>query len=211
MKFNEFIEYVKKSNGVDTDGSYAHQCMDLYNFYCKNVLEIEGKTGCDYANLIVNNNNVMDKVEKINNYPEFVPQKGDIAVWLGGEHGHVAICLGIGDTNTFKTIDQNFSKYRELTEEIHNYTYMSPLVFLRPKNQKNIIDEFTVRVDKDLAMVSSQPTSHSNIAGTGKLYKGDEFIAVEVVKGEDPFNDGRNFWYKSKKGNYVWAWGLTKF
>ena len=50
----------------------------------------------------------MQNFERINNYPEFVPQKGDIAVWTGGTYGHVAICLGVGDVNTFKTIDQNW-------------------------------------------------------------------------------------------------------
>ena len=152
----------------------------------------------------------MNNMQRINNYPAFVPQKGDIAVWTGGEAGHVAICLGEGDTSKFKTIDQNFSKYRDLSEEWHDYIYLAPIVFLRPKNQKNIIDNFTVRVDKTKAMVRSQANSQSGLAGSKELHKGDTFIAVDVVVGEDPFNDGRNLWYKSAKGNYVWSGGLTK-
>lgn len=209
MKFNEFIENIKKQGGIDKDGAYGKQCMDLYNYYCQQVLELIGNTGADVAKHILNNKYVLDNVITINNTPSFIPQKGDIAVFTGNASGHVAICLGQADLDTFKTLDQNWVS-QKLTEEIHNYTYLAPLVFLRPKNQKNLIDEFTVRVDKDKAMVRSQPNSKSAIAGTGTLYKGNEFIATEIVTGEDPFKDGRNQWYKSKKGNYVWAWGLTK-
>lgn len=209
MKFNSFINDVKNKGGVDTDGYYGKQCMDLYNYYCKHVLELTGKTGADCAKNILKNTYVMGQVERINNYPAFVPQKGDIAVWTGGTYGHVAICLEQADINTFKTIDQNW-KLQKLTEEVHNYTYLAPLVFLRPKNQKNLIDEFWVRVDKGVANVRKEATSKSTLSGSQKLNKGDKFLAVDVVRGEDPFNDGRNQWYKSKKGNYVWAWGLTR-
>ena len=139
MKFNEFINDVKAKGGVDTDGYYGKQCMDLYNYYCNNVLELKN-VGASYAKGILNNPNIMNNVERIDNYLEFIPQKGDIAVFCGGQYGHVAICLGEGDINNFKTIDQNW-KEQQLTEEWHSYTYMTPLVFLRPKNQKNIIEE----------------------------------------------------------------------
>ncbi len=209
MKFNEFLNDVKRQGGVDTDGYYGKQCMDLYNYYCKHVLELRKDTGADVAKNILRNTYVMGQVERINNYPAFVPQKGDIAVWTGGKFGHVAICLGQADVNTFKTLDQNWVS-QKLTEENHNYTYLAPLVFLRPRNQNNLIEEFIVRVDKEKAMVRNQANSQSALAGSKELKKGNTFMATEIVIGEDPFKDGRNKWYKSKKGNYVWAWGLTK-
>lgn len=137
MTFDEFVRDVKAKGGVDTDGYYGKQCMDLYNYYCRNVLELTGDTGADCAKHILNNSYVMNNVERIDNYPEFIPQKGDIAVWTGGDYGHVAICFGDANLNVFHTLDQNW-KPQTLTEEWHNYLYMSPLVFLRPKNQKNI-------------------------------------------------------------------------
>ena len=138
MKFSEFINYVKSVGGVDTDGYYGKQCMDLWNFYATNVLELkEGLTGANIAKNILKNNYVMKNVTKINNTPTFVPQKGDVAVWCGGEYGHIAICLGEGNVNFFKTIDQNW-KSQQLTEESHNYIYLAPLIFLRPLNQSNI-------------------------------------------------------------------------
>lgn len=140
MKFSEFINDVKSKGGVDTDRYYGKQCMDLYNYYCNNFLNLQN-VGASCAKEILNNSNLMNNVKRIDNYLEFVPQKGDIAVWTGNQYGHVAICLGEGDINSFKTIDQNWKGTRQLTEEWHNYTYMAPLVFLRPKNQTNIQDK----------------------------------------------------------------------
>lgn len=138
MKFNEYINYRLANGAVDKDGAYGYQCMDLYNDYCEKVLGLTN-TGADCAKHILNNANIMNNVTRIDNTPEFVPQKGDIAVWTGGKYGHVAICLGEGDTNYFKSLDQNW-KAQKLTEEKHNYIDYAPLVFLRPKNQESMQD-----------------------------------------------------------------------
>lgn len=139
MKFNEFLNDVKSKGGVDTDGYYGKQCMDLYNYYCNNVLGLQN-VGASCAKEILNNPNIMNNVERIDNYLEFVPQKGDIAVGDVGGYGHVCICLGEGNTTYFKSLDQNW-KPQQLTEEKHNYLDMGKLVFLRPKNQTNIQEE----------------------------------------------------------------------
>ncbi len=139
MKFNEFIEKVKAMGGVDTDGYYGKQCMDLYNYYCNNVLGLQN-VGAISAKEILNNPNIMNNVERIDNYKEFVPEKGDIAVGDIGKYGHVCICLGIGDVKSFRSLDQNW-KEQQLTEENHNYLDMGKLVFLRPKDRSNIVDE----------------------------------------------------------------------
>lgn len=160
MKFNEFVNKMIAQGGVDKDGAYGKQCMDLYNQYVVDVGELEnGKTGASCAKEILNNSYVMSNVDRIDNYLEFTPQKGDIAVWTGGEYGHVAICLGVNDgIKTFKTLDQNWVS-QKLTEEWHNYTYMSPIVFLRLKNQSNIIENtsFNVRVTADVLNVRTGP------------------------------------------------------
>lgn len=136
MKFNEFVDKIKRTGGVDVDGYYGKQCMDLYNYYCMHVLGVNN-TGAPCAKEIINTTNNTKHFEVIKNYPEFVPQKGDVAVWTGGTYGHVAVCLGESDVNYFTSIDQNW-KPQTLTVEKHNYTYMAPIYFLRPKNQANI-------------------------------------------------------------------------
>ena len=140
MRFNEWIQYVKTQGGVDTDGYFGKQCMDLYNSFMREVVGLDGNTGADRAKNILNNNYVMENVERIDNYPEFVPEKGDIAVFTGGEWGHVAICLGVGNVNYFKSLDQNWNLGGELMTVNHNYFTFAPLVFLRPKNRTNILD-----------------------------------------------------------------------
>lgn len=137
MTFDNWIKDVKKKGGVDRDGAYGKQCVDLYNDYCDRVLGLTGQTGAACAKKILNNKYVMNNVKRINNTPSFVPQKGDICIWTSGTYGHVAICYGEGNVTKFKTIDQNWQPLT-LTDTWHNYTYLAPLVFLRPKNQENI-------------------------------------------------------------------------
>lgn len=139
MKFNEWVNDVKSRGGVDRDGAYGKQCMDLYNDYCERVLGLVG-VGANYAKNVLNNPNLMNNVQRIDNYLEFVPQKGDIAVGDIGGYGHVCICLGEGDINYFKSLDQNWVP-QTLTEQNHNYLDMGNLVFLRPYNQSNIVEE----------------------------------------------------------------------
>lgn len=67
---------------------------------------------------------------------------------------------------------------------------------------------FTVRVDKAQAAVRSQPNTSAPNAGTGVLYKGNTFISVGTVQGQNV--SGNSTWYKSAKGNYVWSSGLTR-
>ena len=137
MKFDNWVKSVKKTNGVDVDGAYGKQCMDLYLDYCNRVLGLPHKMGASCAKLILKNSYAMKQFTRINNYAAFVPKKGDVCVWTSGTYGHVAICLGNGNTSRFKVIEQNWQP-QKLTEGWHNYTYMAPLVFLRPKNQANI-------------------------------------------------------------------------
>ncbi len=137
-RFNDFINDVKAKGGVDVDGAYGKQCMDLYNYYSEFMFGAHN-VGADFAKNVIYNDNVYNFYERIDNYLEFIPQKGDVAVWTGAEYGHVAICLGEGDINGFKTLDQNW-KPQQLTEEWHDYIYMAPLVFLRPKDQSGFAE-----------------------------------------------------------------------
>lgn len=147
MKFNEFVEKVKAAGGVDTDGYYGKQCMDLYNYYCNNVLNLQ-EVGADRAKNILNNRNIMNSVETIENYPDFIVKKGDIVVFRNlGEDGHVAICTGEADLNGFRCIEQNWSNTRQLEEIWHDYLYGNP-VFLRPKDQSNIVEKVLKNIDK---------------------------------------------------------------
>jgi hypothetical protein len=80
---------------------------------------------------------------RIKNTPEFVPLKGDIAVWnssKGGGHGHVAICTGEGDTKTFYSYDMNWNG-KAMKKVKHDYSGFYGV--LRPKDRSMIeIEEY---------------------------------------------------------------------
>ena len=47
MKFNEFVNKMIVQGGIDKDGRYGKQCVDLYNYYMVNVVGLEdGKNRC---------------------------------------------------------------------------------------------------------------------------------------------------------------------
>lgn len=185
-KFNDFIADVKTKGGVDVDGAYGKQCMDLYNYYSEFMFGAH-QVGASCAKEVINNQNVYNFYDRIDNYLEFVPQKGDVAVWLGGEYGHIAICLGEGDINKFKTLDQNW-KPQQLTEEIHDYIYMAPLVFLRPKDQSGIVESVIeqpveVPVIEDTIKVGDKVKVLNAIQYNGETFKTwfDVYEVIEVV------------------------------
>ena len=165
MKFNEWLNYVKSQNGVDTDGYYGKQCMDLYNHYCTNVIETQGNMGADYAKNLLSNSNVSKYFKVVKNYGDYIPPKGAVALWQGFSYGHVAIVLE-ANLMSFKSIDQNWTGRRELSEVTHNYTSGTPLYFLEPYNRKNIDDEcpFLVKITADALNIRTGPGTNYSIA-----------------------------------------------
>ena len=194
MTFENWIKSVKKTKGVDVDGAYGKQCMDLYLDYCDRVLGLPHKMGAACAKLVLKNSYAMKQFKRINNYPSFVPQKGDVCIWNSGTYGHVAICLGQGNTSRFKTIDQNW-KPQTLTEEWHNYIYMAPLVFLRPKNQVNISPVYKTTTAK-LNLREKPDKDAKSIILIPKNKKVE--ILVENAGTEDGYN-----WSKVKYSKYT--------
>lgn len=124
-----FEEFVNTYNGkaIDYDGGCGIQCVDLAKLYLDKVLGIKiGAIGNAeaywnrYPELSVLNTNF----KRIVNTPEFIPQKGDIAVWglKHGKYGHIAICDGKGGLTYFYSYDQNWT-----TKPMHRvkHTYKS--------------------------------------------------------------------------------------
>lgn len=211
-------DFLKKYNGkkIDYDGYYSAQCVDLFRQFNKEVLGIAQPKGVNGAKDFWNNYdkdaNLHNNFDRIANTPSFVPQLGDVAIWGNGTYGHIAICTGKGDVKTFESFDQNYPTGSACHYVTHNYSGFKGV--FRPKAQDKIsVTEFKVRVDKECgAYVRKEPNTRSATVpqpGNQKyLNKGDVFVAIGTVKGENV--SGNDIWYKSKKGNYVWSSGLTK-
>ena len=142
MTFNEFVnKYIGRA--VDYDGSSGAQCVDLAKAYLKEVFGIpQFSIGGSAKNYWEKEFKQLADFKKIKNTPDFVPKKGDIAVWnssKGGGHGHVAICTGEGDTKTFYSYDMNWNG-KAMKKVKHDYSGFYGV--LRPHIQSAIeIDE----------------------------------------------------------------------
>ena len=116
------INWVNSLNGqgIDFDGVYGNQCVDLIKAYY-NYLGVSPVYGnaCDYAY-----NELPLGWQRIQNYYDFVPEPGDIAIWgpsSTSPYGHVAIVLS-ADMYNMTSMDQNYgSSYCKLTTHYNYY------------------------------------------------------------------------------------------
>ena len=131
-------DFFKKydGKGVDWDGAYGFQCVDLYRQYVNDVLGFKQSPSVSGAADIWNTVDV-NLYEKIPNSPTAIPQLGDILIWnkrAGGGYGHVAI-FSDGDVNRFTSFDQNYPTGSLCAFREHNYTNVTG--WLRPKTDAN--------------------------------------------------------------------------
>lgn len=133
------------NKGIDFDGYYGYQCMDLMHQYVYNCLGLTDKTilAAPRARDVFEKFDTISGKEyfdKIVNTPSAVPQKGDIVFWGSavGDAGHVAVALG-GNTNTFDSYDQNWPTGSLPHKQNHNYGGV--LGWLRPKALPSVGEE----------------------------------------------------------------------
>lgn len=115
LTFDEFVnKYINRA--VDYDGSAGAQCVDLAKAYLKEVHGIPqfsiGGSAKYYYERFETFLPLKGKFKRIKNTPDFIPLKGDVAVWnssKGNGHGHVAICTGEGNLDYFYTYDMNWN------------------------------------------------------------------------------------------------------
>ena len=106
MNLQDFITKYS-GGGVDFDGSFGFQCVDLYRFYVKYVLGVPQSPSVVGAKDIwtTYSKNYYDQIA---NTPEGIPQPGDIVIWgdTYGPYGHVAIFVK-GTATTMTCFSQN--------------------------------------------------------------------------------------------------------
>jgi len=123
MTFDEFITKYN-GKGIDFDGWFGDQCVDLMNQYVLEVLGVANPSSVlpgDTAYHIYQN--AKDpRFTKVPNTPTGVPQKGDIVFWdtTLGPAGHVAVFI-TGDTTNFTSFDQNFPTGSLCHSQNHSY------------------------------------------------------------------------------------------
>lgn len=111
--------------GIDFDGAYGDQCMDLMHQYCVEVLGItDGRVLAAPVAKDVWLTDVYgkDKFSSIANSATGVPSPGDIVLFGTeiGTAGHVSIFVS-GDTHNFISFDQNWNGHAYCEEINHGY------------------------------------------------------------------------------------------
>jgi CHAP domain len=120
-------DFIAAHNGkyLDYDGHYGAQCVDLIDFYCRDVLGIP----IVWANAI-------DWYGKDAAFEQWIPNRwgdmssyplpGDIVVWHAdhivgtGVNGHIAICVSANGM-AFTSFDQNWPPGSPCHLQGHNY------------------------------------------------------------------------------------------
>lgn len=140
MSFTEFINQWT-GKGIDFDGAYGFQCMDLMHQYCRDVWGITDPAvlaapSAKDVYLDFPNIHGAELFDKFDNTPLGVPQNGDIVFWGTdvGPYGHVAVFVN-GDVNSFHSFDQNWPTGS--LPHLQYHTYNGLLGWLRKKSPQS--------------------------------------------------------------------------
>jgi hypothetical protein len=177
-------QFVNKWLGqeADFDGFYGGQCVDLFRFYCRDVLKISQPKGVvgakDFWTNYDSDLNLKNNFTKIANTPSFIPIDGDVAVWnanTGNGYGHIAMVIGDEHTTSyFYSFDQNWSKVSFC--EIVKHTYNNFYGVLRPKSipEGDNMSDYEEAIRKavgydNVCSVLGQPTTTSSDVTNSKI------------------------------------------
>lgn len=111
---DDAINWVRSQvgKGLDYDGAYGNQCVDLICYYYKYLGQTSpGGNAIDYTS-----NKLPSEWSRIQGAQL---QKGDILVYSGGEFGHVAIYA-----NDYESYHQNFNKHKYIEKITYKYNQM---------------------------------------------------------------------------------------
>jgi surface antigen len=128
--------FVQKYNGNywDFDGAYGAQCVDLFQYYQRDV--IHGSPMWGDAHELWTHPAADTYYAKVSS--SATPRKGDVAVWSSslphsGGAGHVAIVLESINGSTIRVIEQNSPQGNKTAIDDNSTAYL--LGYLRPKRQ----------------------------------------------------------------------------
>ena len=136
-----FGKYDQK--GIDFDGYYGFQCVDLYRQYVKECLDLPQSPGVTGAKDIWTTY-LKKYFDRIDNTLTAIPIKGDIIIWGegAGAWGHVAICKD-GEQLKFTSFDQNWPVNSVCHFQPHNYNNVLGWLRVKPPVEPTPVPEPT--------------------------------------------------------------------
>lgn len=136
MKPQEFFSKYD-GKGLDYDGRYGFQCMDVFRYYENEVTGGKSKPGNAVDMWENYDRNAYDRIA---NSLTGVPKEGDVVIWgkSVGQYGHIAVFVK-GDVNSFVAFGQNWpvaidkdgNGYGKAHFQPHSYNGVTG--WLRPK------------------------------------------------------------------------------
>lgn len=201
-------QYLNKK--VDFDGWYGAQCVDLVQFYNRDVAGgkfIGGANAKDMYGF------QPEKYNWVRNTPSGVPPQGAVIVYdksRGGGYGHIAI-VDSANTSVVNILSQNMP-YGSGSILVQT-NYSGVIGWGIPKNQVATptpapSNPGGTAQATSVANVRSQPHTGAPLAGSQKLQPGQTFQYSAIVDGQNV--SGNNKWYRSTKGNYIWSGNVKK-
>ena len=130
MTIKQFFD-TYKDKASDFDGYYGAQCVDLVQFYNRDVYGGPRLTG-NAAD--VWDTYPKDSYTRVVNSPTNNPAQGDIVIWnrnAGNGAGHIAVCFA-ADSSHFTSLDQNWGVPQAIFI-VHDYTNV--MGWLHPTKQ----------------------------------------------------------------------------
>lgn len=145
--------------GIDFDGSFGFQCVDVYRMYCKEVLNIPQSPPVKGAKDIWHTY-LTKYFDRIENTPTGVPEQGDIIIWDIGTYGHVGI-VDSATQSEFTTFEQNWTEMNGSgVTELRNHYYKNVLGWL---HFKSIIENMTEEEKRILDFIRERKLTEGQI------------------------------------------------
>lgn len=134
MSLDDFIAKYN-GKGIDFDGAFGAQCVDLYRQYVKEVLGYPQSPPVEGAKDIWGTY-LPEYYQRVENTPYGVPEKGDVVIFGTGlgKYGHVSIFIE-GTASKFTSFDQNYPLGSLCHKQGH--TYKGVLGWLKPLKKDN--------------------------------------------------------------------------
>jgi len=170
MKIQDFFDKYN-GKGIDYDGYYGFQCVDLYRQYCKECLELPQSPPTAGA-VNIWNSYLTKYFDRISNQPNNAPIMGDIIIWGTGvgQFGHIAICSSATVMN-FVSFDQNWPVGSLCHLQNHNYKYVLGWLRVKAPIASAIVTPVTAPT------VSTTPVNYGDVV----TLTPEPSIPVEVV------------------------------
>ena len=187
-----YAQFVSKYNGkgIDWDGQFGNQCVDLVAQYVKEVYGIEPI----YANAADwwtgFSGQVAQKFTKVANGATNVPKQGDILIYSkstpgSGGYGHIEIFDKKTGAGRYQSFSQNWGgQYAHMVEHTDNYKYV--LGWLTPKvtptTGGQIMDTDAKVGNQYYTLRGSKGTAAERKSWIGQSYEAFNAKAVPEVK-----------------------------